>query len=381
MILTVVMAYPSERNGYSNAFVHTRIKAYLREGIEAKAFVLNKKVKKLETIQFEGVEVLYGDIACLSNYVNGNADVDCVCFHFLSISMLKAMSQFRTDVKALIFVHGHEALWWHQRIFPDSFANFIRVLKFCKYILVNTHSMLYIRSKINSLKIQADIVCVSDWMRRIAVDNWGLNEEKIKSHIIPNIVDETIFPYKPKTAEKRYKLLTVRNFSSGKYAPDVAMDTIIALQKYPEADRIEVAIYGDGWLFEKYTSRVRNYSNVKISRGMLTHSEIAKVHEENGFFICPTRQDAQGVSMCEAMSSGLVPISSPNTAIPEYLPQEYNLAPATAQEAAARIIELIRDEKQFLELSEKVSAFIREKCSTKQTTEKEIELMKQMAKK
>ena len=45
----------------------------------------------------------------------------------------------------------------------------------------------------------------------------------------------------------------------------------------------------------------------------------------NGIFICPTRQDAQGVSMCEAMSSGLVPITLYNTAIPECLPNDERL--------------------------------------------------------
>ena len=55
-------------------------------------------------------------------------------------------------------------------------------------------------------------------------------------------------------------------------------------------------------------------------------------------------------------------------------------APA-AEDAAARIVALIRDEKQFLELSEKVSGFIREKCCIKQTTEKEINLIKKMAEK
>ena len=89
------------------------------------------------------------------------------------------------------------------------------------------------------------------------------------------------------------------------------------------------------------------FSNVEIKRTFLSQNDISKYHNENGFFICPTRQDAQGVSMCEAMSSGLIPISSNNTAIPEFLPEKYNLCFDNAKDSAKRIIEIINNETEF----------------------------------
>ena len=167
----------------------------------------------------------------------------------------------------------------------------------------------------------------------------------------------------------------IRQFTSGKYALDVAMDIIKELQAYPENDKFKFTIIGDGWLFEKYTSRVSMFSNVEIKRTFLSQNDISKYHNENGFFICPTRQDAQGVSMCEAMSSGLIPISSNNTAIPEFLPEKYNLCFDNAKDSAKRIIEIINNETEFKKLSEECSKFIQEKCSSEKTTKKEIELM------
>lgn len=377
MILTVANAYPSEKDRYNNGFVHARVKAYLREGIEAKAFVMNKK-KECETVQFEGVDVLSGNAEVLSEYVNSRREVTCVSFHFLTISMLKAIEKFRSDVKIVIFVHGNEALWWHERIFPDCFATFNRVLKFCKYVVVNTGNILYIRNKINKLNVKANIVCVSEWMKNITVKNWHVDESRIKANVIPNIIDETIFPYQKKSPEQRFKILMLRSFASGKYAADIAMDTIKELQKYPEAEKLEISVFGDGWLFDKYTSRVKDFNNVKIERKLFAQKDISKLHAEYGFFLCPTRQDAQGVSMCEAMSSGLIPISSPNTAIPEFLPESFDLACVDAKAAAARIIALIRDEEQFLALSKQVSDFIRNKCCVDKSTGEEIRLMKAM---
>ena len=83
--------------------------------------------------------------------------------------------------------------------------------------------------------------------------------------------------------------------------------------------------------------------------------------------------------MCEAMSSGLVPISSDNTAIPEFLPAGYNLAFNSPKDAAERIIQLIRDPEEFRRLSKEVSGFIRQKCSIEMTTDKELQLMKKLS--
>lgn len=42
-----------------------------------------------------------------------------------------------------------------------------------------------------------------------------------------------------------------------------------------------------------------------------------------GVMLIPTRQDAQGVSMCEAICSGLVVVTSDNTANPEFASTQY----------------------------------------------------------
>ena len=253
--------------------------------------------------------------------------------------MVKAYKRFNRPVKAIAFVHGNEALWWYQRIFPDRFSGFVRILKFIKYVILNSYNMIYMRNKLNKLDIS--LVFVSDWMKKQTIKNWNLKSNS-NYYIIPNIVNNLIFPYREKSNEKKYNFLMIRQFTSGKYALDVAMDIIKELQAYPENDKFKFTIIGDGWLFEKYTSRVSMFSNVEIKRTFLSQNDISKYHNENGFFICPTRQDAQGVSMCEAMSSGLIPISSNNTAIPEFLPEKYNLCFDNAKDSAKRIIETIK---------------------------------------
>lgn len=376
MILTVAQTYPTKKNLYNNGFVHSRVKSYINEGIPAKVFVLSKK--HTDEYEIENVNVKRGSVNDLIKYIENNQEISCVCFHFLNTSMLEVINGIHRKLGVVIFVHGNEALWWYERIFPDRFSGFIRTLKFFKYVAVNTWSMLRIRSKINKIDQDVHIVGVSNWMLDVAIKNWKLDRTKLTTHVIPNIVNEKVFMRREKSIDHRYNILLIRQFTSGKYALDIAMDTIAKLESSPVADKLKVTIIGDGWLFDKYTSRVSGYDNVHITRGFLTHEAIAEKHSENGIFLCPTRQDAQGVSMCEAMSSGLVPIASNNTAIPEFLPSEYNLAFDNATDAANRIIELVNDPDEYLDLTEKVSSFIQEKCCAKETTLKEIELMKSM---
>lgn len=372
MILTVAQCYVSEKQKYANGFVHARVKVYKKNNIDAKVFVLQRK--PAEDYIIDNIEVKVGNEKKLVEYIEKNDNITGICFHFFNPSMARVVQKIKKNIPVFIFVHGNEALYWYQRIFPDRFNGVVRTLKFIKYVIVNTYSISKIQKFFKKNKKNVQIICVSNWMKDITIKNWKLEIDN-NIHIIPNVINENLFKYIEKTPDMRYNILMIRNFNSGKYALDIAMNTIIELSKYPEFKKIHFTIFGDGWLFEKYTSMVKKFKNVEVNRKLLSQEQIAIEHKRNGIFLCPTRQDAQGVSMCEAMSSGLVPIASNNTAIPEFLPEEYQLALNEPKELAKRIITLIRNKDEFLELSKKVSNFIQHKCATNQTTDKEIEII------
>lgn len=193
MILTVAQTYPTKENLYNNGFVHSRVKSYINEGISAKVFVLNNKHR--DEYEIENVPVMRGKVNDLIQFIEHNPDVSCVCFHFLNPAMLKAIKGFRRKLGIVIFVHGNEALWWHERIFPERFSGIIRTLKFFKYVAVNTWSMSRIRTNINRIEQDVHIVGVSNWMLDVAIKNWKLDQTKVTTHVIPNIVNEEVFKY------------------------------------------------------------------------------------------------------------------------------------------------------------------------------------------
>ncbi len=83
--------------------------------------------------------------------------------------------------------------------------------------------------------------------------------------------------------------------------------------------------------------------------------------------------------MCEAMASGLVPITSSVTAIPEFVKDGVSgYTTKSAKEIAARIEYLYTNPTLFSEMSHNATVAISKKCSVKITMPKEVELIESL---
>ena len=81
--------------------------------------------------------------------------------------------------------------------------------------------------------------------------------------------------------------------------------------------------------------------------------------------------------MCEAMSSGLIPITIANTAIPEFLPDKRLLCKNT-DEMLLLIKRLFDNPEEFAELSAICSTFINAKCSADVTSSFELNIISKL---
>jgi L-malate glycosyltransferase len=256
----------------------------------------------------------------------------------------------------LIWVHGTEALGWYRRLF-----NF-NIKEFPRYVLQNTRQMYCFRRFIQLSKDKdVTFIFVSKWMKDILEADTLSKISKFE--IIPNPIDDKLFKYHEKSPDLRKKILLIRPFTSKKYANDIAINAILHLSKKSIFKDLEFTIYGKGKYFTPLLKKVEKFENVKVFNRFLSQQEIAEVHKKNGIFLCPTRQDAQGVSMCEAMSSGLVPITSNNTAIPEFVEHKKTGFLTKNEFQIATCIEyLYNNPNVFSVISKNASISIREKC-------------------
>ncbi len=362
--------YPSENNLYGDVFVHTRVKEY-------KKYALVQVVSFFRAqpdYEYEGIKVVHAPSINDIFYIFNQFKPDSVFIHFYDRRLYPFIKNI--EVPVIIWVHGYEALGWYRRLFNHSTYGLIRNAH--NIILPNIKQMLGFRKVVefsNKTK-RIHFVFVSDWMRRTAESD-ALIKAKYYS-LIPNPINIELFKYSSKIADNRKKILLIRSFGSRKYANDIAVDAILKLSKKSFFEDLQITIYGAGKLFKPLTEPLKQFANISLNEKFLPNHLIPQIHYHNGVFLCPTRQDAQGVSMCEAMSSGLVPITINCTAIPEFIQNKSNgLMGKNAAELADQIEYLYYNPEAFLGISKKASEFINAKCNISDIVKKEMAIISQ----
>lgn len=356
--------YPNENDYYKNAFVHNRVKMYIDKGLKIEVFVFSKSSSYVYV--YDGVKVTVGGI---SNFIDffKNKKPRKLLVHFIDRYMMNAINKLDKPIPTIVWIHGVEALGWYRRLF-----NIDR--NFWKYIIVNS-MQLWNLNKFLRKKNDLKMVFVSNWMKCIMEKD---TFSAVKDYeIIPNVIDTETFSYKQKSPEDTKKILVIRPFTTKKYATDIVVKSILELSKNVLFDQYTITIYGDGPLFDEILHPLRKFKNVSLNRRFLSKKEIKEQHDKHGIFLCPTRQDSQGVSMCEAMSSGLVPITSNNTAIPEFVKHNKTgiLTNNTSKIIAREIMSLNADTDRFLEMSKRASESIRDLCSPEKVINSEVNII------
>lgn len=130
-------------------------------------------------------------------------------------------------------------------------------------------------------------------------------------------------------------------------------------------------------MWEETITPLKKYSNVTLLNKFLQHNEISQYHKQNGILLVPTRMDTQGVSRDEAMSSGLVPITTNVAAIPEFVDNNCGIvvAPENPLALADAIEFLYKKPEKFLNLSLNANQRVRKQCGFEKTIVKELRLI------
>ncbi|MDD4083630.1 MAG: glycosyltransferase family 4 protein [Sphaerochaetaceae bacterium] len=367
--LIITPGYPSENNIYNNAFIHTRVKQYKKRGLKIVVFSLSNS--KDDMYIYENVEVIEGNYKKLQKILKTNS-FPKILVHFGFKKILKTIYKNSPRSKLFIWVHGVEALGWYRRFFIFDIR---KPHRFFGYIFINTFQLIFLHYFIRNKKVDKTFVFVSEWMKEV-MEKDSLSFGKIKKyHIIPNVVGNKLFNYVEKKEIDRYNILSIRPYNSKKYANDLSVKAILLLSKKDFFTKLNFSFYGDGKLFDKTLRPLKNFKNINIYKKFLNQEEISNIHKKHGIMLIPTRQDAQGVSMCEAMSSGLVPITSNNTAIPEYVKKNCGFLTKNYKEIAESIEELYNNSKKFILFSKRASNHIQKLCSPDEVINKEIDII------
>ncbi len=368
--LVLTNNYPAYQNLYRNGFVHSRVKGYADRGVNVDVLCFCEK-EKLEFREFEGQEVLTGDAAVLEKML-ASGRYKSVLVHFMSPPMWEVLRSHIDRVRVVCWLHGAEIHPWHRRAFNYTNDAQLQMAK-----LESEKRMAFWNSVLKPMHSNLHLVIVSQTFAQEIMDDMGIVFDQNQYTVIHNPVDTDTFNYVEKPSEQRKKILSIRPFASRQYANDLSVKAIVELSKEDFFSDLEFKIVGDGVLFDETLAPLRSFENITIEQRFLTHQQIAGLHKEYGVFLCPTRWDSQGVSRDEAMSSGLVVVTTSVAAIPEFADESCSiLAPPEDASSLAKGIALLHgDEKTFKRLSKNSSNRVRNQTAASLIIARELALL------
>lgn len=368
--LVLTNHYPRYDDLYRNGFVHSRVKHYFKHGVPVDVFRFQPNAA-LSYYEFEDVDVTTGGAEALHKLI-GDRQFESIAVHFLDPAMWQVLERHIDKVRVNVWIHGAEIQPWHRREF--NFRNDMerqaekakseQRLTFWRKLLAKQHDNLH-------------IIFVSKNFSEEVMEDLGFRLAEWRYSIIHNPIDTELFAYRKKDISHRQRILSIRTYASKKYANDLSVAAILALQKEPFFSALEFRLIGDGQLFDEETMPLQGFKNVFLEKRFVSHTEIVALQEKYGVFLTPTRWDSQGVSRDEAMSSGLVPVTTGVSAIPEFLDETcgYLARPEDATGLASAIADLYRHPQKFLDMSRAAAERVRSQSSANEIIRRELALI------
>jgi len=371
-ILIVSPSYPSEQNKYFCGFVHSRLKEYKKNNIHFDLAVIHV-YDETSIYNYEGITVVKGGFDLLTEILQ-NRSYKKILVHFFDEKYAKVLDrEDLSSTQLYLWVHGPETLYWDWNYFVTPYFSQAEPLDEKMKVLFSEKNKII---KKYNLKQNVHWIFVSEWIKQRSEQL--INIDFNNYTIIPNFVDSAVFKYRKKTKDLRKSIFMLRSFDNiNKYSVDIAVRAIIYLSRKPVFKELTFNIYGTGSYYNELLSPLKDFSNVNLFPYFLSHSEISEAHEKNGIALFPSRYDAQGVSMCEAASSGLVVVGTNLKAIEEFIPKEFGtLSSMEDYKRVGEVINRLYDDQGLFDIaSEKMHEKVTSSCGYDSTLKKEIDLI------
>jgi glycosyltransferase involved in cell wall biosynthesis len=367
----ITSRYPSLENPYNHMFVHVRALSFKSQGVDVKIFVPSKQSSEYN---YQGIEVVKDTSKEISKKLSS---YDVFNVHLLNFFPLKKdgglpIYNYFTKVKKplMLGLHGADVFKYPEYLFDFS----LTPKGITKYLYKNFWNYPHIKNFVKEINQwdNSAVVFPSNWMKNYTENHFKLTFTNPK--VIANGINTELFSYK-NLYKNRFKIITIRPFEK-KYG----VDQSIEIMKYlPEEFTLD--IYGKGndkKLYERLISDYQLNHRVKIHEKFIDRIEMNSLFHQYGIFFAFSLFDSQGVSMCEAMASGLLTITNENTALPEFVKNnKTGITGNKLKEVAEKIIHLVKDENEFTTITTNGRKSMEEIEWTK-TGEKELEVLKSL---
>ena len=368
-IAIITSRYPSEDNPYNHMFVHMRSKEYIKQGEQVEVFVPGKTSAEYV---FEGVKVR---VMPSKNIIEYLKEYDVLYLHLLHLypfmktdgwPIYKAI--MKNKYPFAMYVHGSEATYFKDRYFGNrlQLKDLLSFLRKDLYHMPRLKKFLYEIAGKGGL-----IITPSDWMK----DQIRITFNIDNVYTVPNGIDIDLFSFKP--IEAGTHLIALRPLGDKVY--DIEC-TIEVLSFLPEKYTLD--IYGKGKYKENYEKLILTKGlseRVKIIDNFIDRNKMKQLFHKYNIFISTTKLDTQGITMLEAMSSGLLVASIDNSSKKEFInDMKTGILGNNPKELAEKILE-VTSNKELFERITKAGRESMEEIDVKLTCKKELRILTEIA--
>lgn len=305
-VLILCQNYPSNKNPFSQPFIHSRLKAYLEHyEVTVLSFAAT------ENYVFDGIKVLSEKE--YKTQMQG-LSFDVVVSHAPNIrNHQRFLIQNFYVYTHLIFVfHGYEVIDILKRVYSQP-----TVLPFKESLPL--HYKIYHKIKLPITRLFLEVISKFKPTQFIFVSQTLLDEVKddlmtgslfagTNTHVINNPINP-VFNQNHFLPESKFDFVCIRPFDDPKYGVDLFLKIA---EKNPQ---FTFHLYGKGNLPEMKALP----ANVTIFKSFILPSDFPKLLKQYRAAILPTRWDSQGIMACEIAAFGMPLLTSDLPVCREFL--------------------------------------------------------------
>lgn len=374
--LDYVLIAPRYPRGWRNGgeFIRTRVLAYRAAGL--RGVVIDYSGPELARFEFDGVTIWSVALAGLADLVGEVVGRRiAVLAHSPDPTVIDLLVDTVDSSRMAVWFHGYE-LRDYRRLASNNTSRELSAIGGARRRL---NQARFTAARRLFTDTEAAVVFVSEFQRDLA--HFDVGAQTSHSHVIPNHIDTDLYRARVRRPDEATTLLLMRSFNVRNYGNDIALRALEHLAQRPGFHDLKITVRGFGTLFAAETARLRAYPNIRVEERYSSPVEMAAKHFDHGVFLCPTRFDTQGVMLGEAMASGMVTITNPVAAIPEFTDDDCSLLPRGDDPIAfaEAVSWLLEHPQQMPRMSTAAAERVRRQCGYDATIAREIELISERA--
>lgn len=235
--------YPTEGNPRC-MFAHQRVLQYIKAGFNVEAFGFIWDAPLVE-YEYQGVKVTQGGAPELQKLLR-RENYEKLLIHFADNGIMYAIQQAgKLKMPMIIWCHGYEILRWNAVHFNYS-AQAIAQNK--SALEKNDQEKSKLFKQLFQMR-NMYFIFVSNWMKERVKRSVGFLP--VNYSVIPNFINCDFYQGKPKAAQERMKILSIKSHATKMYANDITAQAILELSKKECFNKLEFDLYGSGLLFKE----------------------------------------------------------------------------------------------------------------------------------